>query len=238
MGAPGTWSRNNCPYPWDPKKAITFFDAINLIDVYLDPKRIPRSALSREMVALFFFHETAFSNIRQKIKKENSTETGPGPGVGFGQIEIQNSDKPLFLRKVFGIKPDDGLFGAITEDEHFAIQLHVAYLINLYDNGARTREALVTGQAGTANAVLKKGFLDAEPLLQSAIYSSNRLAIIDALNTCRWYIKRDLVTGKPILDPDTKIALTERKRIPYNAQYKAYWDFTLPESELVLGIRV
>src|SRR5271154_4074706 len=107
MGAPGSWNASNTPWPWDPTRAITFFDAINLIDVYLD-ENVP---ISREMVALFFFHETAFSDIRQQTKK------GLGPGVGFGQLEIQNSDKPLFFKTVYGIDPDDSQFDKITGDE-------------------------------------------------------------------------------------------------------------------------
>ena len=36
MGAPGTGTKADSPFPWDHKAAITLFDAANLIDVYLD----------------------------------------------------------------------------------------------------------------------------------------------------------------------------------------------------------
>ena len=51
---PAAWAKNEIPYPWNPKQAITLFDAINLIDVYLDPS----TPMTRELMALIFFHET------------------------------------------------------------------------------------------------------------------------------------------------------------------------------------
>ena len=72
MGAPGTWDKSNTPFAWNPKTAITFCDAVNLIDVFLDPG-VP---ISREMVALFFFHESGFSVIDQ---------AGGGPGFQRGR---------------------------------------------------------------------------------------------------------------------------------------------------------
>jgi len=235
MGAPGNWDASNTPWPWDPKRAISFFDAINLIDVYLD-ESVP---ISREMVALFFFHETAFSDIRQKVDKKNPTDSGLGPGVGFGQLEIQNSDKPIFFNAVYGIKPDDSLFGKITADESYAIQVHCAYLKHLYNNGATTMGALVSGQVGgnTQNASLAQRFMLAEPQLKSAIYSTNQDTIIAAMNSCRWY-----------LDPGDKMKeLAKTAATPANKgqwfnpitkpKFQQYWDFTVPKSELLYGIR-
>lgn len=223
MGAPGSWSRAETPWPWDPAKAITFFDATNQIDVYLDPTVAQH--FSREMVLLFFYHETAFSNIRQR------TKTGMGAGVGFGQLEILKSDKPAFLREVYGMTPDDSLFTKITGDEVFAIKLHCDYLKHLFGRGANTKGALVDGQIGgnTQNAWMKDFFIRSELQLKSAIYGSDRQAIIDALNSSRWYV-----------DAENKMDKTADGRwfnpIAY-PRFQKYWDFTLPESELMLGIR-
>jgi hypothetical protein len=236
MGAPGTWDAGNTPWPWDPKRAITFFDAINLIDVYLD-QAVP---ISREMVALFFFHETAFSDIRQKVDKKKPTDSGLGPGVGFGQLEIQNSDKPLFFNKVYGIKPDNSLFDKITADESYAIKVHCAYLKHLYDNGATTTGALVSGQVGgkTQNASLAQRFMHAEPRLKSAIYSTSQDAIIEALNTCRWYLDPGDEMKVKILHtqvtPDNKGQWFNPITLP---KFQQYWNFTVPKSELLYGIR-
>lgn len=229
MGAGDGWKKHEIPWPWDPKQAITFFDAVNLIDVYLDPS-LP---ISREMVLIFFFHETAFSNIRQRSDVTKKNPNGVGPGVGFGQIEIQNSDKPAFIRKTYGISPDDTLFGRVTADEVFAIRMHCDYMKHLYGNGSTTMRALVNGQVGgkSQNAFMADFFMNAESRLRASIYTNNRAAIIDALNSCRWYVdkmgdeKKDKVDDGKWFNP-----------IDY-PRFKRYWDFTLPESELMWGIR-
>lgn len=229
MGAPGTWGKAETPWPWDPAHAISFFDAANLVDVHLDPA-VP---ISREMVLLFFYHETAFSDIRQRVTKKKPTDSGLGPGVGFGQLEIGNSDKPAFLRQVYGTSPDESLFIKITGDPEFAIKLHCDYLKHLYRNGATSMRALVNGQVGgkSQNAWMADYFMQAEPRLKASIYSSSRESIIAALNSCRWYVdvmgakRQDSVDDGRWFNP-----------IPY-PKYKKYWDFTLPPGELMWGIR-
>jgi hypothetical protein len=99
--------------------------------------------------------------------------------------------------------------------------------------------ALVSGQVGgkTKNASLAQRFMLAEPRLKSAIFSTNQDALIDALNTCRWY-----------LDPGDKmkakihVAVTaDNKGQWFNPitlpKFQQYWNFTVPKSELLYGIR-
>jgi hypothetical protein len=233
MGAPGTWTKADIPLPWDPAKAITFFDAVNLVDVYLDPA-LP---ISRELVVLFYFHETAFSNIRQKTGATQKNPRGLGPGVGFGQMEILRSDKPAFIESLYGRKPTEQTFDEVTSDEHFAIRLHCAYLRYLFARGATTKKALVAGQTGGGdNAGLQGHFVTAETKLQSVIYSQNRQGIINALNSCRWYLKRN--PDGSVVHDDKGVAEQHFEPIAYpSPKFKKYWDFTLPESELVWGIR-
>lgn len=232
MGAPGTWTKADTPFPWDPKAAITLFDAANLIDVYLDPS-IP---MTRELMLLIFFHETGFANIRQRVETTKTNPQGLGPGVGFGQMEVLNSDKPEFFRGVMGITPSEALFDTVTGDEHFAIRAHCAYFAEKFRRGASTKGALMAAQAGgkTINQKLIAKLMAPEAQLAASITGSDRGAIIDALNACRWYIKRD-AKGKPIMLADGTPDLSFQP-IPLS-RFPKYWDFTVPTSELMFGLR-
>lgn len=237
MGAPGDWNKSNTPFAWNPKTAITFCDAVNLIDVYLDPS-VP---ISREMVALFFFHESGFSIIDQ---------AGGGPGFGFAQVELKN--QPAFTKAEFGTTDANKIRAAVLDDVRLAVKLHCDLFKFFFvrQTGIEAAKALqahrapnpigetslVGGQVGASsdNSVLIARFKHSAPLLKSVIYSSNRMSVINSLNDCRWYLKRD-GAGKVVHD-GKGTPQQEWKPIPY-PRYKDYWDFTLPERDLMFGIR-
>lgn len=232
MGAGDNWKKTEIPFPWDPKHAMTLFEVVNLIDVFLDPA-VP---MTRELMALVFFHETAFSNIRQRVDKTKRNPQGLGPGVGFGQMEILNSDKPEFFKGVMGIVANEALFETITGDPHFAIRAHCEYFKAKFKNGARTKRALMAAQAGggTVNEPLIDKIMAAELGLKACLVGASQAAIIDALNACRWYVDRD-AHGKPII-VGGKVQVV-RRPIPAGGQFQRYWDYTVPKSELMWGIR-
>jgi len=220
------------PAGWNPERAVTFLQAVLCIDHYLN-YQVP---ITSEMVAVIFFHESAFSDARQLIAKDKNKPkvlTPEGPGIGFGQIEVKNSDKPLFFKTVFRDPYDLGPFDAnamgnemidkMLQNEEFAIQVHCEYLWYLHGNQVREHpnlgkddtpqqmesatRALLLGQVGEKNKSLIDLFLSAETALFAALESgADREAIIDALNKCGRSVPLD--------------------------QFKEYWDFTLPKEDL------
>jgi hypothetical protein len=204
---------NPKPFLWDEDKALNFFEIYNRISVH-HPAGHP---VSREIIALIFFEETAFSNVRQN--------KGSGPAVGFGQMEIYNHDKiPFFEWLGFNsdrrkssrlplITPD-----RIVNDNDFSVQLTCKYFQWLVEKqGKSTIGALQAQTGGGANLAFVPLWQSAEQELKKVIFSGDRIRIINALNRAR--------SGGPHPNP-----------IPLK-QFKAYWDFTVPQSQVLFGIR-
>lgn len=215
MGAPGTWSINERPGNgiWNPETAMTFADVINWIDVY----RFANLPISREMIALFFFHESAFCSVSQ---------AGGGPGVGLGQLEVLNpkSDKPAFLRSL-GLTPNRELARRIASDPKFSIELQCKYYFDKFTKGVHSRPGMMDAQIGARppNSRMTPKFLAAERELINVLFSGNRNRIITALNMCRWYLDttKSNILHQPIL----------------LSRYRRYWDYTLAEGDLTLALR-
>jgi hypothetical protein len=216
FGVPAEW-KGRKPAMWDPKTAIPFCHAVNLIDVYLDPS-VP---FSHEMLVLIFFHETAFSIVTQ------GGDNPRGPGFGFGQLELDNPRNPTgeFLQLEFGTTQRKTIVEKTVGDPYRAVQMHCNFLKWLMSRQKNpTQNSLLAGQVGSKNAEMIPKFRVAEQQLKASIYSDNRKSIIDALNSCRWYLPGKGETG-----------LIHRP-IPLKL-FPDYWEFTLPESDLVWGIR-
>ncbi len=229
------FTRNERPGLWEPAKAIPFFELANKIDVHL------RAGLpvTREMMLVICFHETAFSNIKQG--------RGSGPAVGFGQMEIFNADKvPFFATLGYdsrngrrmpiarvgtgtGCEPQQNLF-ALTADtllmnNDLAIKVHCKYFEWLFDcAGKRTLESMLSAQTGGGrNAVFIGIFKQAASNLRAVIYSGDRQKVIDALNSVQQHFNKD---------GNLESHAITLQRFP------KYWDYTLPAGDMVLGLRV
>ena len=220
-GAKGSWSKAECPFPWQPEKALTFTQTTGWITVFLD-KAVP---ISRAMVLLFMYHETRFSNIRQVLRSGNK-----GDGVGLAQIEPMNSDKQEFFRTVYGINSsqNESLIAELLANPLTSIRVQCEYYKHKWRLGVNSMRGLVDAQAGgkTQNAPLVNKFMAAEPLLRSAMEGSgNRDTIINALNACSYAV-----------DP-SKPGGVVKMAVPL-AGFRRYWDFTLPAStNLLLDLR-
>jgi len=202
------------PFLWEEDKALNFFQIYNKIGVHHPTGH----AISREMIALIFFEETGFSNVRQN--------KGSGPAVGFGQMEIYNPDKIPFFEWL-GFNSDrrksDSRLPLITperivNDNDFSVRLTCKYFQWLVgEHHKSTVGALQAQTGGGANLSFIPVWLSAEKELQSVLYSGDRVRLMKALNRAR--------SGGPHPNP-----------IPLQ-QFKAYWDFIVPEADMVLGFR-
>src|SRR5262245_24980029 len=188
FGVPDDWDGAQ-PNGWDPDTAIPFVDVVNWIDVYLDPA-VP---ISREMVVLVFFHESAFSvavqgQAMKKVpgKKVRTTADGDkhfGPGFGPGQLEINNPKNPIpdFLLKEFETTDRAEILAKGKASAQAAIKMHCDFfkwlhgkqLANLKKGQSLGKNSVLSGQVGGENSQMIEKFNLAEPKLQAAIYSSD-----------------------------------------------------------------
>jgi len=240
------FAKHERPGLWEPDKALNFFDVANKVDVHL------RAGLPvwRELVLVIFFHETGFSNIKQG--------RGSGPAVGFGQMEIFNRDKIKFFK---WLKPgfdsvalhptmsplekkkkteEHGLSPALEKltpervlsNDDFAIWMHCKYFEWLFDEGyttsgqkgIRSLQGMLEAQTGGGkNLAFVKIFSDGGKRLRDVIYTGDRKKVIDALNSVMFSFKE---------------GTTELKNQAFKFEsFTKYWDFTLPESEMLFGLR-
>jgi hypothetical protein len=243
------FTRNEKPGLWEPKQALTFFELCNKIDVHLR-EGLP---MTRETLLVICFHETGFSNIKQG--------RGSGPAVGFGQMEIFNVDKIPFFKwlkppldaithnpnvppakkkakmEEHGVLPAFEKLTAerVTSDHDFAVKMHCKYFEWLLEEGRtpkmapgqkglKTIQAMLEAQTGgDKNLKFVPIFRDGGRKLKEVIYSGDRQKVIDALNSVMLHFKKgtdELENQSVKLDRFTK-----------------YWDFTLPESEMIFGFR-
>jgi hypothetical protein len=228
------FTKNEIPGLWEPAKAITFFDLANKIDVHLR-QGLP---VTREVMLVICFHETGFSNIKQG--------RGSGPAVGFGQMEIFNKDKiPFFATRGFDSRKDKSepipqkgtgpncapkpvliplqpqIF---LDDDDLAIQLHCEWFEWLFDcAGMWTLSGMLSAQTGGGrNAVFVDIFRESAKQLKQVINSGDRKKVIDALNSVQFQFNK----GGVLVNQSFKLD-----------RFKKYWDFTLPEDDMVLGLR-
>ena len=201
------------PYLWEENKALSFFEIYRKICGHYSVNPF----ISREMIALIFFEETGFSNVRQN--------RGTGPAVGFGQMEIYNHDKiPFFEWLGFNsnrwdrksplrlITPEQ-----ITNDNDLSVKITCKYFDWLLGvKGKSTMGALEAQTGGGANRTIIPCWLNAERELKSVIRSGDRMKLIRALNMAR--------SGGPHPNP-----------IKYE-WYQAYWEFTVPNNPQVWRI--
>ena len=222
MGAPGDWMRIETPYRWVAKQAVSLFDVLASIDRHLDTA-VP---MSRETMALVFFHATAFSNFRQKTSPTKQNTEGLGPRVGLGQMAVLEGDKPAFFRSTMGVVPSPELFDLMTGDVDFAVKAQCLYFGEAFRRGAATTRALLAIQlGGPENEPLIDPIVAAEPLLKAALATAEQRAIVEALNACRWYGKRDR-RGFPIVVAGKAVPV--HLPIPPEGRFQRYWDFTIP----------
>ena len=222
------------PFGWDPANALTFWEVYDYVCLYL----LPGFPLSREMVMLLFFHETAFSNVSQV----------GGPAIGIGQMEHHNPEKAEYFadlgygrtrldyktKKVVPIL--DPVWKTPLIDFHrlerdfadpdFAIKTHCQWFVWLQKKGKNSAHAMLMAQAGDKNSDLVTVFEQAEPGLKKALASANpdRGELIKALNKCRRVLAKN---------PDGSLGKTE---IPL-ADYPDYWAYTLPVDNLLQEIQ-
>jgi len=201
------------PFLWEEDKALNFFEIYKKICVHHPSSH----AISREMIVLIFFEETGFCNVRQS--------RGTGPAVGFGQVEIYNPDKIPFFAWL-GFNSDRNKRNSplplitperITSDNDLSVKISCKYFQWLVsERDKSTLGALQAQTGGGANLTIIPVWLNAERELKSVIHSGDRMKLIRALNMAR--------SGGPHPNP-----------IRYD-WFKAYWDFTVPESELISGV--
>ena len=80
---------------WDPNKALDLFSLIRVIRMYSLTGVIPA-----ELIAVIFFEETAFCNVRQTTGRDKNQNVVYGLGVGFGQTQIYDPEKRLFFASI------------------------------------------------------------------------------------------------------------------------------------------
>jgi len=204
---------NPKPFLWEETKALNLFQIYNKIGVY-HPAGHP---VSREMITLIFFEETGFCNIRQN--------RGAGPAVGFGQMEIYNPDKIPFFEWL-GFNSDRKKTSRlplitperISADNDLSVKITCKYFQWLVSEKHKTGTGALQAQTGGgANLSFIPVWGAAEKELKSVLYSNDRKKIINALNKAR--------SGGPHPNP-----------IPFD-RYKSYWEFTVPEEDLLFGFR-
>ncbi len=250
-------TQGDIPHPWDPFAALSMVDVCKKLDSQLKPA-LP---ITREIMLVIFFHETAFSNIMQ------ATKTGKGPAVGFGQMEIFNPDKVPFFKwfkpgidsvtfnpnmSIVEIKKKTEEYGLtslekltndrVTSDNDFAIKMHCSYFEWLFDEGysqstpkqkgIKSLGGLLAAQAGGGNEHFVDEFRDGGRNLAAVMGSGDRMKIINALNEVRWYFAGP--KGPPA-GARTKQSKSGRTLVhnPISIKrYPKYWEFTLPESDV------
>lgn len=117
---------------WDPNKALDLFSLIKLTRMYFLSGGIPA-----ELVAVIFFEETAFCNVRQTRGRDKQTKSVLwGPGVGFGQLQIYDPEKREFFASI-GFNNDVRntssslpliTFDMVTNHPRFSVFLTCRYL--------------------------------------------------------------------------------------------------------------
>jgi hypothetical protein len=225
MAVPWTASWQK-PFPWDPDRSLPYQKIWELVDHHL----ISDIPMTIEHVMVTFFHETGFSNIRQKVDDPNNKgHLIDGKGTGFGQMEMMNSEFiPFFDWLGFSTTrfPKKGEtkprltpeMVTVKGNEDFAIKMHCKWFEWLCkiapDTGKRPTsvEGCLRIQAGGPNEKLVKPLLDAGNLLKT-VKAGDRDGTINALNSVRWYLK-----GKGI----------EQKIIPTDT-FPEYWAAILPQ---------
>lgn len=222
------------PGLWEPKAALTFFELCNKIDVHLKP-----GPMTRETILVICFHETGFSNIKQG--------RGSGPAVGFGQMEIFNLDKiPFFewlgldsvtnnpnlsptsrkdkkfesIRKLPTLTPE-----RVMADHDFAVKMHCHYFHWLNtEAGVNSIDGMLRAQTGGGkNAQFVEIFRKGGQKLKEVIHSGDRKKVVDALNSVMFHFPKDSST-------------LEKQSVGLD-RFKKYWDYAMPESEMILGFR-
>jgi hypothetical protein len=237
------WSKNDLPNNWDPDRAMPFCEVAGLIDRYLRAD-LP---IRREHLLVIFYHESAYANVRQ------NQGTGPAVGFGqmeiynpdkipffatlrYNSAILNPKLSPVEKKKYSNL---NGLlpltYDSVLNDNEFAVRMHCAYFGWLFDEGVpanavpgqkgiKTLRGLLQAQTGGgANLVFVDHFVNAGAALQGVIDSGDREKIIRALNSVRYYFKKDsLETEKQSLELD---------------RFRKYWDFMLPERDVKNGIR-
>ncbi len=216
------------PFPWDPDRALTYYKINALVRATLPPD-IPMTV---EHVMAIFFHETGFSNIRQRVKDpDHDGQLKDGKGTGFGQMEMMNAEFiPFFDWLGYNTnrfpKKGDTRPRLTPEmvtakgNEEFAIRMHCRWFEWLCkvapDVSQRpiSVEGCLRIQAGGPNADLVKPLLDAGNQLKN-VQANDRDGIIAALNSGRWYLK----DGGGI----------QQKIIPTD-KFPEYWAAILPKA--------
>jgi hypothetical protein len=199
------------PFLWDESRALDFFDLYDLVCA----KHPLVHPVSRELIMLIFFEETAFANVKQ--------DKGRGPAVGFGQMEIYNKDKIPFFEwlgynsdvdsypppnELPNITPD-----MIVSDYDLSVLITCSYFQWLCDeNGKSTVGALQAQTGGGANLAFVPLWLQGEVMLNKAFDTRKRDDFIKALNHAR--------ANGPHANPVNSVT------------FATYWDFTLPEDGL------
>jgi hypothetical protein len=203
------------PNLWEEPQALDVFTLYNKISVFHPKDHI----ISRSLILAIFYEETFCSNIRQN--------TGKGPAVGFGQTQIYDKEKiPFFKTLGFNSDRDDQSSSLplitpeiILKDHDLSVKITCKlfqWLCARKEEGGRGKgiDGALEAQAGGPNKDLIPLWKASERELKTALFGSDRAKIAGALNLAKRPLK-----GAPFKD------------------YTEYWNFTIPQSGLLWGIR-
>jgi len=149
---------------WDPSKALDLFSLMKLIRMYFLTGNIPA-----ELVAVIFFEETAFCNVRQSVGRDKLTkEVKWGPAVGFGQLQIYDPEKRDFFASI-GFNNDQRTttsqplitFDMVTNNPRFSVFLTCRYLEYVFQKKGNLGAVLgaQTGAGGTGSNASRNALL-------------------------------------------------------------------------------
>jgi len=193
-----------CPFAWEEDKAWSFPEIWAALGRH-HPRAHP---VSYFMIAVVFFEETGFCNIRQAHTKGNL-------GIGFGQLEVSNPEKREFYAWM-GLPTD---YRQVAErmlaDRDFSVGVHCGKYQYLHEVKKRGLEGILGARVGPHKAY-KLLFRQGESMLHKAFDAGDRKGYIAALNHAR--------TSSP------KANGIGEKYFP------EYWRFTPPDSWLTLGV--
>ncbi|MFN8178314.1 MAG: hypothetical protein U0167_10305 [bacterium] len=162
-----------CPFAWVEKDA---WDLPTLWEAFgrHHPQAHP---VSYSTIAVIFFEETAFCNIRQ-------AQTKGSLGMGFGQLEVSNPEKKEFYAWA-GLPTDyRQVADLMLASKDVAVRVHCQYFQYLTSVKNKALEGCLDAQVGSHRAY-KQLFRDGAKLLDTAIEKDDRAGAIRALNHAR-----------------------------------------------------
>lgn len=194
---------NKSPYAWVEDNALNFpdlWDAIGRNHPWNHP-------VSYFMIAVIFFEETGFCNIKQ-------AQTSGGLGVGFGQMEISNPEKKAFFSWA-GLPSDyHSVAQMMLGDTETAVKVHCKYFQYLNSVMHKSLDGCLSAQVGSHTSY-KNLFKIGAQKLEDAFNANDRTGYINALNYARDH--------------------SAKKNGIAESWFPSYWKFILPDDWFSLG---